>query len=921
MLKKVLFSLLLGMLGALYVAQNDQWVHDVVVQKLKPYLQQAWNSTINFEVEEINLFAPAIVLKNVHCYPKNALVKSESLAWVWHAQRLTLTSSWITFLLSSLAGLTIEVEQLKAFTSAHGDAIPLLHEHIFAMIAGASSDVPLYVKALSFKNGELHVHHLDSGIDSKVIWSSQSYNTNGAFNSYLWVHDGQIMVKERMLFSALQGNGQLKFTQTVKGLQCDNSFDLEADFHITPHETKPCTIQSQWHTNQGTVSLVSLDQTIQCSDAQMAYDDRGFVIQVQLKAPLAAAASFLTVMPINQALTGSCTVDAHAVFSQRGCMVQGNAIAREVQYDSTSLCETVTTRYSYENNMWRGKAVFRNDYLGELNGSWQWDMLARTGHIQLHPNSTIAIPGYPSWKVPAKKCACTVRVNSDGHSIVEYTALATHQGAGTTVASQGKISLHEGIVKGSGHVNQCPYEYIFSISPHFAIKKITYANEQEVPLIDLKESDSGSTDWNGSIDLGFLRSLSNHLWHYTVQGEGKLSLKGKTNGKRIEIETALHDGVIRLPETYNFINQCTATIIVDGEQRALVVRDLYCGLYRGVIKSPHMVFKADESYSLEYAYAPLAFESCLLNVKKDFFALFSGTLAISKKKAQMAQAQGALFIERSYIKENIYSPAFQKAITGFTGFIVDADQHDMDCDITIESKDPVRVDTAFLQASAKIALRVVNTIRNPMLSGSIDIVSGSLSFPYKPLMITKGSIYFMPDHVFDPIIELTAKNKIKKYTIGLQVTGSFLNHHIALESSPALTDEQIIALLLVGSQEQSLNVIMPALLMQNLKSMLLGSEREPGSANNFFKSWLKPFKNITLVPSFSDQTGRGGLRGTIEIEINDRLRAMAQKNFSLSEDTRFEVEYELSDDVMLRGIRNERKDVATEVEMRWKFGK
>ena len=57
----------------------------------------------------------------------------------------------------------------------------------------------------------------------------------------------------------------------------------------------------------------------------------------------------------------------------------------------------------------------------------------------------------------------------------------------------------------------------------------------------------------------------------------------------------------------------------------------------------------------------------------------------------------------------------------------------------------------------------------------------------------------------------------------------------------------------------------------------------------------------------------------LEININDRWKAILQKNFSLTEDTRIELEFLLSDDITLRGIRDERRDLGGEVEMRWKF--
>ena len=65
--------------------------------------------------------------------------------------------------------------------------------------------------------------------------------------------------------------------------------------------------------------------------------------------------------------------------------------------------------------------------------------------------------------------------------------------------------------------------------------------------------------------------------------------------------------------------------------------------------------------------------------------------------------------------------------------------------------------------------------------------------------------------------------------------------------------------------------------------------------------------------------GRGGLRGAIEIDVNDQLHGLIQKNFSQPEDTKFELEYLFSDDITLRGIKDEHGDLGGEVEVRWKF--
>ena len=278
---------------------------------------------------------------------------------------------------------------------------------------------------------------------------------------------------------------------------------------------------------------------------------------------------------------------------------------------------------------------------------------------------------------------------------------------------------------------------------------------------------------------------------------------------------------------------------------------------------------------------------------------------------------GRIVIDKAQLKENLFSGIIQKQLLAYTHSAFSLPDVPVKCDLTIETKSPIRVDTAFLQTNAKVNIRVQKDTHDPVVVGSVVLYSGMLNFPYKPLYISKGVISFLPEQLFDPAIELVARNKIKKYDVLLQVEGTLSNHHIVLDSTPPLSEEQIVGLLLVGSEENSLNSMMPALIVQNLKNLIF-SNNQSTFLDKYFKPLLRTF-NINLVPSFTDQTGRGGLRGALEITIDDRWRAVIQKNFSLTEDTKFELEFLLSDDITLRAIRDERRDIGGEVEMRWKF--
>jgi len=139
-----------------------------------------------------------------------------------------------------------------------------------------------------------------------------------------------------------------------------------------------------------------------------------------------------------------------------------------------------------------------------------------------------------------------------------------------------------------------------------------------------------------------------------------------------------------------------------------------------------------------------------------------------------------------------------------------------------------------------------------------------------------------------------------------------------LQSTPPLSDEQLIGLLYAGSEQGALGALVPSMVMNNLTSIF--SKNSSTSTHSGDKnSWRERLKRIRVVPSFVDKHGRGGVRAALEVDINDRWRALMQKSFPLSEDTRFELDYDLSDDVSFRALRDERRDLGAEVEVKMKF--
>jgi len=242
----------------------------------------------------------------------------------------------------------------------------------------------------------------------------------------------------------------------------------------------------------------------------------------------------------------------------------------------------------------------------------------------------------------------------------------------------------------------------------------------------------------------------------------------------------------------------------------------------------------------------------------------------------------------------------------------------------IISEQPIRAKTPTLETNASLNLRVnysksSSVINIPQLTGNIKLDGGFLRFLQNKLRIDYGKIEFVANQMNDPIIDLIAKNRINKYMVSLQASGSLQKPTILVESTPELTEEQVLSLLLSGSENYKLQTDLLALIEQNLYNIVLGSKTTFSQSANLLQKITRPLKYIQISPDFTDQSGRGGIKGTINVNVNDQVKAQLQKNFNLQDDFSVQLEYLLSDDVNVRAIKDQRGELGAEVELRLKF--
>lgn len=463
-------------------------------------------------------------------------------------------------------------------------------------------------------------------------------------------------------------------------------------------------------------------------------------------------------------------------------------------------------------------------------------------------------------------------------------------------------------------------QLICALKPDLELKKFQYGDGQTELMTCAGKQDG----FSGTIPYVTVRRLT-QLAGFELQGTGACHYAGALLPTGVQMQFDMPQANIRVPMTYSVIQKVSGQVVADWNSRTLTLHDVVVDVYKGKLLCSHAKIFFNEQGGVAYVHLPLIIQKCFFGWRKDFFAQISGGLMVTYRPHQTT-LEGACVIDQAYVRGNPLSAEFQHDFfeSALSSLNAGASSQagisdDVVCDVSYATKVPIEIKTPFLEGAVICEGHCTGTIGNPHITGKLEFVRGTLEFPYKPLYITKGSVTLRPEAPDDPYIELIARNHIKKYDVELAVTGTIRNPQISFSSSPHLEQPNIITLLLGGSEDGSLYFLMPKVMTDTIETLLFGSAETTSRVQKYLNALFRPFKSVSLVPRLSDQAGRGGVRGSLSIEVNDRLRAMIEKNVSLPEDTTFEVEYDLSDDTSFRVKRDERGDYGLEGEMRWKF--
>lgn len=908
---KIITSILLGIVYTIYVTQQQIFFKNIVTNYAKTLLANHADYTVDFAIDQINLFSSEIILKDLKLAPK----KSSFQNWSWDCRSVVINFSWLRLIIKRKIAITITMSVLNLNTQYQHNKLAIA-EHLSQLLL-APSPIPIELKSLTVQTGVLNIAAPEKNLKSKISWSSNSKIIANVLKSNIYLTAGRLSSTSQNYFDQLLGNLQIN-------LPFDRPENLNINCEISLKS--PCMddqyfISAKWGQNAGVCKIKSLSGKFELAPINL--QSKNQIWQADLKG--AGDLSLLQKIKHLQLLphvTGLCKIDLSVNIYRDNYNIAGNCIIQDIKIGDYLLLDQAFFTCHRNNYLWHGQVNLEKTDTANFFGKWHWHEQKNTGSFNLYNKNQIAIPVGLGWQIKPHDINLNLKLTNRLNQLIltgNYQFLINNSKTNLIKKSTGQLNYQNQQVDLSGNlihadanqlITQDNFQASFNLLSSQLAKLTVIGSDQTKPY--LYATSKPNHQLEVMLDLGLINKCLPSNLNYFMNGSGLLGLNFTFKDNQLVCNLKLTDGNLVLPQIYNVIKATTGQLSYNLVTNHLKIDQLEIALYQGSVHTSGALI------SNEHIYLPILFDNVVLNFERNLITNCSGKILYQHDPSKTSHLKGFVLLEQTLCRYNPLSPDLAN-LFGSNSANYFKPAPNLILDLNFLTQTPIKIKSEFIDTNASAQIQFTGPVNNPKIIGQIQIFGGKINFPYKPLFITQGHLYFPDTFPNQPTIDLTAKNNLKRHKVTMHLSGPISNSQISLAAYPSLSSEQIGALLLLGTENTSLNMIMPAIIMQNLNNIVFGSIDDEGKTSYLIKKLFKPLDHVKFVPSFSDETGRGGLKGAVEVDINDRLHALIQKNFSLTEDTKLEIDYAISDDVSIRAIKDERGDLGSELEIRFKI--
>jgi hypothetical protein len=905
----IFLGLLLGLLmGIIYLSSSSSF-REFVQHKIEQKFATDYDCTVKMQLDSIDWVTCSLHFSGIHITPNYPAGTPATCSIL--AEKMHVTSSWLSLFMQGKFKVSVQLERMMMFESF--EKTPEKLAVFCSKMFGNVVQGPIQYDLISMTESTLCLKHLSDGLSINIPYVCHLRSEKTSTRIQCYVQDGTVGVAEQSWIKNIDG-----------AVLCDIPFislgqsptaQVQINYVVSKFEQEiPGFLTGKLHNGIGEFSLKTQDRSFILDPIKIQFESNACWCDTMVLAT-AQLFRYFNVPDVFDDLAGSVGLSLHCDLYNILNTLQTSIVFNDIVYQNKTIIPGgKLSILDHDRTGFSGIFSVNNQSLFQVRVQTNQE----TKKCTIHNVLDLVIPLGASYKILKHGCQVQIFYEPSGLIHANYTVdICRDDQVYCTI--KGKLEIKDGKIRFWGLCNAIEYELIIRLNPELAFESF-WAKQNQNLIVDLNTDIHDPKYVTGSVDFSIMHSLVPQPFKMSFAQEGSFILRGYLKDGLAGATVQTHYAHIRLPYIYNVLQNISATCEFDFYKKILAFKNIDIELYEGKIFCSDAKVYFDKNFSLDFMHAPLTLHDVMLSWNKGLYGLVTGTMLLQKiSNCEPLQVQGQLMVQKAELKENIFSLEFQDllALTGNSAATAQLEAPVVD--VSLFTKEALRINTSFLNAQAVLGVHVKGPLYKTELAGSLKLLSGTLNFPYKSIDIVEGKLLFMPEQPFDPIIDFVAKGKLKRYHVTLKAWGSALDPHVQFESEPYLSEDQIISLLLLGVEDQSLSLMLPAFLTQKLKEIIFGPALSKVKLKSFFDVLLESLKYVRFIPQFSNQTGRGGVRGIFEIDATEHLQGKIDTNFSHLEDTKFDIDYTATDDVTLRLQKDGPSTYGGQVEFRWKF--
>lgn len=240
---------------------------------------------------------------------------------------------------------------------------------------------------------------------------------------------------------------------------------------------------------------------------------------------------------------------------------------------------------------------------------------------------------------------------------------------------------------------------------------------------------------------------------------------------------------------------------------------------------------------------------------------------------------------------------------------------DMNLNLHIRTTGDAWMENSLGRARGRFDLSVTGNVTAPIMLGAIEVLGGDVYFQDRKFRVLKGQLSFFNPTTVEPYLDFKGETFVKDYRVTIALSGLASNVRPEFSSSPPLPPEDILALLALGeSFKRTYSYDMSTRLSTaSLLSFQIADEAQKRAEGLF------SLARFRIDPFVMGTSAEMTARLTVGRKISRSLSIMYSTNLTTQREEISRVEWELSNDFSLVGIRNEWGRLRFDIKWRKRF--